>query len=321
VPWTTDDLVAAIRRQAYLPDAAVVSDGATPHFTDRELLSFADEELQSRFSGLIRAQRDEQRILSIDTVAAGIALTIDMPDRAMARAVRRVHYVDASGRESAPITQIEPADAWSFGGDLRGPSALVWHFHGDSVRLPAVPSAGRIRIYYALSLPRMVSSISEAAAIETVAGFVATTSASLDFLSSLPGERVDVVRGASPFTPLDTDLLVSSVVGSAITLSTWPNISKVSQPGAFETPRKDFIVLRDTTCHPPLPQEWHAALASCVVTRVLEALGDRDAVMFSRATRDERLSQAVESATPRNGGRGASIVNTSSPLRRGRRWR
>lgn len=318
MPWTTDDLVSAIRRQAFLPDSASLVDGEPGQYTDTELLAFADEELQLHFSALLRAQRDEQRVTSFDTAAAGVALTIDMPDRALARAVRRVHYVDSAGRESAPIAEIAPADAWSFGAELRGPSALGWYFDGDSIKVPAVPSGGWIRVYYALALPRMVA-VSACARISTTSGLTATVNATPSWVSA--SERVDVVRGSSPFPALNTDLVVQSFTLTTITLTAWPFISKVAQPSSLTTVRADYICARETTCFPPIPQEWHSALASAVVARVLEGIGDREMLLAARATRDERIDAAVRAATPRNAGRSAAILNASSPLRQGRRWR
>lgn len=316
--WTTDDLVSAIRRQAFMPDSSALTDAEPGLLSDDEILAFADEELQSHFSDLLRAQRDEQRVTYFDTASAGVALTITMPDRAMARAVRRVHYVDTAGRESEPISQISPGDAWSFGADVGGRTEPVWFFDGDAIRLPAAPQGGYIRVYYQLALPRMVA-VASCAKVTSIAGLVATTSTSPLPSWAATGERVDVVRGSSPFPALDTDLVVASAAGATITLSSWPNAAKVSQPGALTTLRADYICARDTTCFPPVPQEWHSALRSCVVVRVLEAVGDLAAMSVARTTRDERIAQAVRNATPRNAGRTAPIVNTSSPLRAARR--
>lgn len=321
MPWTTDDLVAAIRRQAYLPTVADLVDSERGQFSDEELLAFADEELQTTFADLLRAQRDEMRVLSFSTASTGAAMTISLPERALARAVRRVHYVDSTGREADEIDQIMPADAWSLAGDFAAPvTRLGWYFEGDSIRLPITPVGGSIRVYYQREIPRLVLT-SECPRI-----LVGGTSTTVTCANPRPawlvvGELADVIRGTSPFLPIATDQVVSALPGSTdITLSPFTEFAQVSSPGTLVTRRSDYITRARTSPFPPMPQEWHPALSAAVAARVLESIGDVQGAAIATRTRDERIARAVQAATPRNAGRGERIINRHSALRAPRRW-
>jgi len=321
VAWTTDDLVAAIRRQAFLPDTAELIDSAQTQFTDEELLSFADEELASTWVDLLRSRRDETLVRYVDTAVSGTSMRIALPARAMMRGVRRVHYVDTSDRECDEISQILAADAWRYNGDFgSGMQPFGWYFEADEIVLPTVPDDGSIRVYYETQFSRLVP-LASCAKVLTVTGTVATCSNARPTWLAL-SESADVVRGTSPFQPLEIDQLVAAMPGSTdITLSPFASAADVLIPGATTTRRADYICAAETTCYPPLPQEWHAALASCVVVRVLEALGDDRALGKATQTRDERLARAIGGATPRASGRSARIINRSSSLRTSRkRW-
>lgn len=316
--WTTADLISAVRRQAFMPDVADLVDSTRGQFTDAELLAIADEEIASSFVDHLRALRDESRVTYEDTACTGARMRIELPERAMVRGVRRVHYVTADGVEGQEIPAIMPADAWQQSpGVFLGSEALVRYFEADDIVLPTSPTSGWIRVYYQRQLPRLAL-VSDCAQIESIAGLVATVDATPWWVAI--DQLVDVVRGSSPFQALDTDLEVGASTGTTITLTTWPHVADVVQSGGLSTLRQDYICARDTTCCPPLPREWHAALYSCVVVRVLEAVGDMQAIGAARDLRDRRIDAMVRASTPRDVGRTERIVNRASNLRSPRRW-
>lgn len=316
--WTTDDLVDAVRRQAFMPDVADLVDSTRAQFTDAEILAIGTEELQSSFAHLVRGQRDDLRTAYFDTAIGTTPQRISLPERAMVRAVRRVHYVDTNGRESFEIEELPPADAHRFTGEFGAIGTRSgWYFEGDQLVFPALPSQGSVRIYYQRALPRLVE-VSDCAKIKSFAGYTITTDNPPPSWI-VADEIVDIVKGSSPFGTIGTDLTVLSVLVDEIEIDPFDDTA-VSEPGGLVTKRWDYLCRAGATCYPPIPQEWHAALASCITVRVLEALGDTQAAMLARGVRDQRLAAAVAAATPRNAGRGQRIVNRSSPLRSPRRW-
>jgi hypothetical protein len=318
VRWTTDDLVDAVRRQAFMPDVADLVDSTRAQFTDAEILAIGTEELQSSFAHLVRGQRDDLRTAYFDTAIGTTPQRIALPERAMVRAVRRVHYVDTNGRESYEIEEIPPADAHRLTGGFMASAQVGWYFEADELVFPSLPDQGSVRIYYQRALPRLVE-VSDCAKIKNIAGYSITTD---DPRPSwvVVGEITDIVKGSSPFTTIGTDLEVLGTAGTdEIELDPF-DVAACSEPDNFVTKRWDYVCRAGATCYPPIPAEWHAALASCITVRVLEALGDTQAAMIARGVRDQRLATAVAAATPRNAGRGQRIVNRTSPLRAARRW-
>lgn len=318
MPWTTDDLVDAVRRQAFMPDVADLVDSTRAQFTDAEILAIGTEELQSSFAHLVRGQRDDLRTAYFDTAISAAPQRIALPERAMMRAVRRVHYVDTDGRESYEINEIPPADAHRLTGGFMASAQVGWYFEGDGLVFPSLPDQGSVRVYYQRALPRLVE-VSDCAKIRNFAGYTITTTDPIASWIAV-GEIVDIVRGSSPFPVISADVEVLSVTPpDEFELGPFDDTA-VSEPNDLVTKRIDYVCRAGATCYPPIPQEWHAALASCITVRVLEALGDAQAAMLARGVREQRLAAAVAAATPRNAGRGQRIVNRTSPLRAARRW-
>lgn len=316
--WTTADLISAVRRQAFMPDVADLVDSTRGQFTDAELLAIADEEIASSFVDHLRALHDESRVAYEDTACTGARMRIETPAQAMVRGVRRVHYVTSSGVEGPEVPPIIPADAWQAQGDtFLGYERLCWYFEADELVFPTSPTSGWFRVYYQREMPRLAL-VSASGQIQSITGLVATVDATPSWAAA--DEMADVIRGASPFQALDVDLSIVGSTGTTITFSAWPNVADVVQSAGLITPRQDYICQRGTTCYPPLPREWHPALYACVVVRVLEAVGDVQAIGRAREVRDQRIDAAVRAATPRNAGRGQRIVNRSSNLRGPRRW-
>lgn len=239
----------------------------------------------------------------------------------MVRAVRRVHYVTVDGTEAQEITPIAPADAYQYSADTwLTYSRLCWYFEGDDLIFPFTPSEGSIRVYYQIALPSMALTTDCA----QIVLFFNSLTATVDTLPAWAAvdEIADVVRGSSPFPMLDVDLVITGTqTGPArIEFATWPNQSDAIASDSLTTRRQDYICKRYTTAYPPIPAEWHPALAAAISVRVLESLGDVQAVGFARDLRDRRIEAAVRAATPRNLGRGERIVNRDSALRSPRRW-
>lgn len=320
--WTTADLIAAIRRDAFMPTVADLVDSTRGQFSDTELLAIADQAISDSFVDRLRALRDESRVLYFDTASTGATMRIDLPARAMVRSIRRVHRVDTQGYEGEEIEPLIPADAHAaVGAGWFGDRRFGWYFEADTMVFPSTPPDGSIRIYYQREFPRLAL-VTDCALITAVSGTTATvqeapTTGPVWFQAD---EYADVIRGSSPFPAIDVDLAISGDAPTSVTFVTWPNAAQVSQSDGRVTLRHDYVCARGTSCYPPIPSEWHAALVACVVVRVLESIGDLQAVGPARALRQERLDAIVAAATPRNAGRGEKIVNRGSALRSPRRW-
>lgn len=315
MPWTTDDLLATVRRDGYLPDASDLSSA--------DLLAFGDDELATTFADLMKTSREEYRVTRDDIALVSGTTRYRLPRRALARTVRGISFVDASGNEG-PAVELPALESWRYQANRYGAAQAYYVFEGDELVLPVAPSTSgtSLRVRYVQRFPRLVlpSACSEIAATLSTTGLVIESDAPAAITTA--NAKVDIVRGDSPFPTIYTDLVVGSYVDPALTFAVGStivvaDISVSTAPGS----RMDYVCPRDTACYPPLPQEMHSVLALAIVRRALEALGD-PRVSVVESTLRSRLERAVNVAEPRNQDRKPRIIDRGGRLRGGRRvWR
>lgn len=308
MPWTTTELLAAVRRNGYLPDAS--------DLTDADLLAFGDGELVDRFADVLKTSREEYRVTRADISLAGNLVRFRLPRRALAGTVRGITHVDAAGAET-PAFEVPALEAWRYS------DSRHYVLEGDEIVLTgAAASAEYLRVRYVARFPRLVAT---SAAAQIVAPLTTTT---LNIGTTPPAAvstadaMVDIVRGDSPFPTLYADRVVVGHSVSTLTLSPFTPIVVVDvATSTIVGEREDWVCPRDCTVYPPLPQELHDRLAMAIEHRALSSLGDPRARLV-----EDRLGVAMERAVnvlePRNQDRKPPIVNRSSRLRGGKRtWR
>jgi hypothetical protein len=291
VAWTTDDLLSAVRRSGFLPDAHDLSSS--------DLLAFADEEAATLLADVWKTSREEHRVSVEDIALVSGQRRYRIPRRALSRGVRGITYVDSTSNES-PAIEVSPMDAWRFqtGSTV---ASVYFYVEDDELVLTTAPStsAASLRVRFYKRPPRMIA-VSGGAAI-----FTAASATTLYFLVEPPsavssvGALVDIVRGDSPFPAMYEDLVVANYLGGA------------TNDIVFTT----SIVPRDCTVYPPLPQELHPVLVSAVLRRAMEALRDREGVELAEASLRARREAAVNVLEPRNADRKPRLISRSGALR------
>jgi len=127
--WTADDLVAAVRVRAQMPDAA--GDGA---ITDADILTLANEEIALRLVPLVRRSRGDYFVSTHDVDIVSGTASYRVPTRAQTSGLRELTIVDPSGREW-PVPQMHLEDAGPaqiYGG---GWDAVRFYMEGPNVVL------------------------------------------------------------------------------------------------------------------------------------------------------------------------------------------
>lgn len=309
--WTTTELLAAVRRSGYLPDAS--------DLTDADLLAFGDEELADRFTELLKTAREEYRVKVTDISIQPGTRRYYLPRRALAGAVRSIVYVDADGTEM-PALEVPAQEAWRFAGERH------YCFEGDEIVLVASPSTSgaKLRVRYVARLPRLIT-------IDEGARIYKGQSGGVELFDPPNNLRVgttlvDIVSGDSPFPTLYADLIVAAWNDPILTFTTPVEAATASQTPAggkvaysyMPSERVDYLVPRDTTVYPPIPQELHGRLALAIEARALYALADPRAPLVE-ARLERAMSRAVNTIEPRNQDRKPAIINHGSRLRQGRR--
>ena len=316
MPWTTDDLVTAVRRSGWLPTASDIA--AT------DILAWGDAELRGEIGGVLKRAREEHRVLVSDIAITSGVTRYRVPRRAIGRTVRAITVLDSAGTEG-PADEITPSDAWRYSGSRS--ARVAYYFEADEIVLTSTPttSTDSLRVRYLARPPRLIETTS-ASPIDKP---LTTTTIRLDVTVTPPvtlttaASYVDVVRGDSPFDTSYSDLLAASFATPILTLnsSTPIVVADMSDYGANLGARRDYLCPRDCTVYPPIPEELHDALAMAICVRALKAQGDSAG---AAAARDEMRSSAKAAKSilePRNQDRRPRIVDRGGRMRSGAsRW-
>lgn len=332
--WTADDLIAAVRRRAQLPDSA--ADGAV---TDADILELANEELALRLVPLVRRSRGDYWVTTHDeTIVSGTA-SYRVPERAQASGLRDLSIVDEDGREW-PVPQMHLEDrgiAEAYGGGI---GCTRFYMEGPTVVLVPEPevSGYTLRMRYHRSHPTLVP-LAESGTVFHTASDAATllsavaTGATLYGVQLYPvpsswvaGYTIDVYYRDPPFGFAALDQEISSVDSSGLP-DNYVYTLTAALPSGF--PDATFVnfglmlaSLSGETSIVDLPREAYPLLVSALTSRVCEVIGDRDAAQMAFALYERESQNVMDLLTPRVEGEKQVVIDRYSPLRRGgRRWR
>lgn len=310
--WTSDDLLAEVRRAIFAPD--------TSDQSDTDLLAFADQALNTLIAASVRAGRGEHWLTTLDHTVVPGTVEYDMPRRALGRTLRGVMLVSSSG-ESRALQQV---DALRLRETYRSSSTSgtpCWYaFEGEKVRLGVVPSSGTwtLRLFYLWSPPKLIAT-SGGAAISGVTGSTTVTTA----LSSLPAAvgagYVDVVSGTEPYRVLSADNKVSLFAAPTITFTTSISGLGLATP-VVANRQPDYVVPAEQSVYPPIPRPMWPALVSETARLALRAVRDPQAASMA-VEAQAHLGAARDIMNPRENRASMKIVG-SSPMRwvGRRRW-
>lgn len=326
---TTTDLLAAVRRAAFLPDASDQSSS--------DLLAFADQELETLVSDAVVSGRGEHWWATEDTTIVPGTTSYRLPRRLLGRAVRSVSVVPTGTDPEYTLVQVDPTDLRGMfaTGAVARPSYFA--FEGDFVKLGAVPaeSGWTLRVHYVMRPSKMVA----VDATENTAIYAVVSTTNIRVISTTLGTNVttangyvDIVRGSEPYDPVYLDRRVSlSTPYSApnfyfesstpIVVADIPAGNSPTKPG--EEPY--YLVQRDQTVLPPIPAVLWTSLVYATAAAALGAVRDPGAAQMAARAMAAK-TQAMNLMEPRDERQTETIVNPHSGLRtagRGwaRRWR
>lgn len=322
--YTADDLVAAVRRRAQLPDAA--ADGA---FTDADIVGIANEEIALHLVPIVRASREDYWTTSEDvTIVSGTA-SYRVPWRAQASGLRDVCLVDSAGRER-PLARVSPTELGriqSYGGSI---DTTVFVMEGPAVRLVPTPTVSgyTLRMRYHRAHPTLVPNASSGI-VGSLSGDIlalsqATTGLNGETLTPVPatwaaGYSIDVFHRVSPFGPVALDIYIESIDDTNPLYDVYTVTG--GAPAAILGNVYYMASIPGQTSIVDLPRECWPLLVSAVSARVLEEIGDRDAAQMAIALYQREKDNVASLLEPRVEGAKMKVVDRNSPLRRGgRRW-
>lgn len=332
VAWTAEDLLADVRRTAFLPDASDQSDA--------DVLAFADAEIRTLVGATVAANRGEHWFREAEQEIVPGTLLYRLPPRMLGRKVRAVWVRDPSGTKYL-LDEVPPSELSIryVATDTNNPRWFA--FRADHVDLGSVPaSAGwTLVISYLVRPSRLVPTTTTT--MSRIGAATTTTQLSLlddptDAGLTSKYAVVDILRGVEPYDPLYVnasksganytpaslvyDLLATTpVVIDDFTFDGFPNWSAAT---AAAGRMGAWLVQAEQTPFPQVPHDLWDALVRGTAAGALEAVRDPGAGAM-RAKAMSALEAGANLMAPRDQ-RNTRRIISRGPLRVGmvvRRWR
>lgn len=299
--WTTDDLLASVKRRLLLPDA-------NGQLSDTDLLALGTESLLEDATPLLTQPRSEYYVQQSDTSIVGDQQAYRLPARAVAAKLREIWYVE--GTEERRLHEVPVSRAVEYAGATGSPE--LYYFEGERVRLLPTPagSTGSLRMRFYLRRPELVAS----SATRTITAItVATKTVTLS--SAVPAgwdtsDRFDLIRNAGYCDHLGFDLVATTVSGTTIIFS-------AALPGDLAV--GDHVTLAGEASLVCVPEEVYPYVVAATCVRVLQALRD-PALAAEHQLAQTRRAEVLALTTPRNDGDLPPVVRYQGAMRQARRY-
>lgn len=288
----TLELVEYVRELGSLPDG---------RFSDDELIRLADGEITDIYNQIISVRSDYM----VETVnLTGSQFRI--PSRAVGQKVR-----DITAKQGENMVNIPRVDLSDLSMDPVG-----YYYKGNMVIMNNVfaqlPQATYEVSYYAR--PGMLVNVSSSVQCTAVSATGSSWSG-----APLTGTSYDVIKGTSGYETMSASLSVTT--GTQVGTS-YPYTNTVSTViGGLEV--GDWLSVPNTSPIPQFPEEFHTALASLVVARALDSIGDNEGFARATAQAKKQLDSCINMIAERDDGQPEKFrLDTYSPwIYNARRWR
>lgn len=278
-----DELLVSVKRAAAVPASQI-------RLSDTDILALADEEIQTKLLPMLTELRNEYLVKVEDHSLVAGQTVYPIPYRAIGRTLRSV-VIEKPGQTPDTLPYIQPEDAYSA-------SQVGFFLRADKVVLTSAQTGGTLRLYYEVRPSRLVttSSCAQIASFSTTSAVVASVPSTLT-----TGSLVDVLEARSGHTLLGQDVTLSNVAGTTLTLAVPDGVAV----GDYIAPAEQSPVIM-------LPPEMHQVLAQAVCVRVLEAIGDFEALASHQARLNEKIVAVRSLLTPRVRGAAHVVINQNS---------
>jgi len=323
--WLSTTLLADVRRSGMLPDSAPSG------VSDSDLLAHANKELQARLLPLVLSVREEFYVQQYATPLVAGQQFYRMPPRAIGSKLRDVYLVmpDGSQRRLARLTPEAATEACASA--TIGAYPWAYFVEQDSVMLVPTPSTSgvcNLEMKYLLrpnalitesnnTGPR-VTSVSQY--LPGVTSIMHTGTASFNVYCSGP---LDIVSVNAPFRTVMISVTPSAYVTGEIQVPT------ASLPSDFTTANFGggagvgaVLSQAERSSVVQLPPELHNLLYQRVLCRVLQSVGDLEALQVAEANAAQMQADAVALISNRIEGDAKKVIGRMlmTPRRRAGRW-
>ena len=276
--------------------------------TDTQLCELLNDSLRSSVVPFLKSVRDEWFVSGSESVTPDSNGRIALPN-SVASTIRTIWW--NNNGQYVPLTRIEPEGAPMYlGQNSVGNQPYGYMLKGYEIQLlPSNVGSVTVRIDFMERPAEMV--------LEEDAGLIASHSSLALTLDEVPlawqetaPTTVDLISSESPFSAVASDVAVSSLVGSVLTLS-----------GISASLVEDGFWVADVDCspYPNVPIEFHPMLQQDVIVTLWEGLGDKR-LDGGRQKLMKMEGDLRRTMAPRTQGSARPIINPNAPGMRRGRW-
>lgn len=306
MPWTTDDLVAAVKRKGQTPTGGF-------QLTDAQILDIAFEATTKRYIPAIRGVREDFFTTYEAIPLVNGTASYRLPKRASSTTIKQVLLIDNTSGRAIPVPRLPVSQGWrGLGISTVAPFSYV--IEGAQIRFLGTPnntSMYTARIIYQRRPSRYVTS-SAGVASSVVASVTATTitlTGAPSWWSS--GEQLDVMSPEPEADLLMQDVAVT-LLGATFTVTDGTSTAQVSAG--------DYVAERDTTPIVLLPDAFMHSLIDATTAECLRSIGDYDAAASLESGIATDMPSLLASIATRAESQPLPIRNTNAGLYQSGRW-
>ena len=294
---TVDDIVANIIASCRLPISQVT-------FTPQNIIGFLQDEQQTTVTELIKKVREDYWLANYDQTILTNVFSYPMPPRAAAGSLRNIVFVDASGFEidcpHLDPDQIKVPSYFAFRPSWQGQGAFL---QNDRVILwpqTFTNTSYKLRQKY----ERQPNSLSSNSNCMQITG-VNTGTNQISFVGSPPfsgGQLIDIISVIGQHASQGDEFLISTVVGSTVTMDASTPITSVVTVGSWACPS-------GLTCIPQIPNEAYPLLLARGMLRIAAALQSSNLFSVASKMAEDASNKVMTMITPRISGSPRKFVN------------
>lgn len=306
--FTTTDLINSVKRRISSPDSQSM-------ISDEEILEFANEEMELNLVPLIISKHEDYFLYREDISIVPTQKEYAIPYRAIGSKLRELAY-SSDRNQFTEMSRISIDDATYSGVPSNSYGAVPGHFYIKNenvvIHTQGDLSSGYLVFFYALRPNSFVLSekVGVITSIDRSSGIISLTSIPEEFSMSY---QYDFIQARSPHKLYKFDIDTLSIDAGVNTMTFNPSdIPEQLRVG-------DRITVAGETDVINCPSELHVYLAQCVGARILESIGDLEAVQLANQKIDKMERNASALLDNRVDGSPIKIRRRNGLLSGGRR--
>lgn len=308
------ELLKSIKRRAVTPESQNL-------FTDQDLLDFATEEIESYIVQTITKQQENYFLVSQDIAIVPGQSRYAIPYRATGNKLKDLAFIPQNNpTEICEMSEIDLGEVPDY--NYSGNTDQPYSYFTASNEICLVPETnnyvGTLRFSFYLRTNSLVpmEEVGVITAIDFDLGIITVDKVPENFQVT---DLYDLVMERSPHKIISYDSAVSSVdVGTGqITFG----------PGNLPTSLRvgDHVCRATETAIPNVPSDLHNLVAHRAAARILEAIGDTEALQIAELKSQQLGQNAADTVDNRVETSAKKIVNRNGLMRTGissnrRRW-